>query len=55
MGGRPMLGVKPKLGQTVPSLGYLPETVEKRRREGISGAVKKSKSGLEKITPLIAL
>jgi len=43
-----MLGVKPKLGQTVPSLGYLPETVEKRRREGISGAVKNQNQDLKK-------
>ena len=48
MGGRPMLGVKPKLGPTVPSLGYLPETVEKCRREGISGAVKNQNQDLIK-------
>lgn len=32
VGGRPALGENPEIGPVALSLGYLPETVEKRRR-----------------------
>ncbi len=41
VGGRPVPGVNPEIRPRALSLGYLPETVEKCRRDEISGQPKK--------------